>query len=71
MELVNFAKKEISIIHNRGVAAVNSFRVFCVLFTDLRSVEAWLCIRNPLTLLQEDCVYCRASLPFHDRSLYP
>ena len=71
MELVNFSGKEISTIYNRGVTAVNSLRVFCPLFTKLLSVVAWLCIQNPLTLLKEDCVYCRASLPFHDGSLYP
>jgi len=62
--------KEISKIYNRGVTAVNSLRVFCPLFTNFLSEEAWSCIQNPLTLLQEDCVYCRPSLPFHDGSLY-
>ena len=70
-ELVNFSGKEISTIYNRGVTAVISLRVFCLLFTDFLSAEAWLCIQNLLTLLQEDCFYCRASLPFHDGSLYP
>jgi len=64
MELVNFSGKEISTIYNRGVTAVNSLRVFCTLFTNFLSEEAWSCIQNSLTFLQEDCVYCRACLPF-------
>jgi hypothetical protein len=71
MELVNFSGKKISTIYNGGIAAVSLLRVFCPLFTGFPPTEAWLCIQNPLTLLQGDCVYCRASLPFHDGSLYP